>query len=279
MTVLIDGEPSEAMLSVFDGAVLRGDGCFEAIRSYGGRPFTFHRHYHRLTRSASALRLSIPAEAQLAAWVQQIAEEAGDSIIRVVLTRGGVVPTRESPGHCLVMSHPLPINPERLTLLPVNAPWHPGGFDWDLAGVKTISYAPNQAATRSAKEAGFEDAVLISREGVILEGPTFSVAWVVDGSIETPETALGILESVTVGLVAELCDDLGLKLVEDRYQLARIERATEVMAMSTVKEIYPVSAVGEWEYGPGPITKSLRAAFRSLVSNRQSSGSADVTAR
>jgi branched-subunit amino acid aminotransferase/4-amino-4-deoxychorismate lyase len=268
MTVLIDGEPNPGLLSVFDGAVLRGDGCFEAIRSYGGRPFTFDRHYRRLTRSSSALRLSVPAEADLEAWVQQIAEEAGDSIIRVVLTRGGVVPTRESAGHCLVMAHPLPLNPERLTLLPVSAPWHPGGVDWDLAGVKTISYAPNQAATRAAREAGFEDALLISREGLILEGPTFSVAWAVDGNIETPEAALGILESVTVGLAAELCDDIGLKLVEDRYQLERIEQATEVMAMSTVKEICPVRAVGKCEYRPGPITESLRAAYQSLVSSR-----------
>lgn len=269
MTVLVDGVEDSGMLPVFDGAVLRGDGCFEAIRSYAGRAFTFDRHYRRLTNSAAALRLPVPARSDLARWVEQIAAEAVDGIVRVVLTRGGSVAGHEGPGHCLVLWHPVPSVPDRLRLLPMVAPWHPGGFEWDLAGVKTISYAPNQAATRSANEAGFDDAMLISREGHILEGPTFSVAWVIDGSLETPELALGILESVTVGLVAELCHDLGLKLVEGRYGLERIGDATEVVAMSTVKEISPVCAVGNWEYETGPVMTSLKEAYRRLVHSPQ----------
>lgn len=270
MTVLVDGVEGPGMLSVFDGAVLRGDGCFEAIRSYAGRPFLFERHYRRLTNSAGALRLALPGRSDLARWVEQIAAEAGDGIVRVVLTRGGAVAGHEHPGQCLVLWHPLPPAPARLKLLPVVAPWHPGGFGWDLAGVKSISYAPNQAATRAANEAGFDDALLLSREGVILEGPTFSVAWVIDGTLETPEPALGILESVTVGLARELCDDLGLELVEGRYRLERIEQASEVIAMSTVKEITPVGTVGNWEFEPGPVVEALREAYRTKVHGPQS---------
>lgn len=265
MTVLIDGEPGSGLLSVFDGAVLRGDGCFEAIRSYGGKPFAVDRHYRRLVNSAKALRLDAPRESELATWVERTAEEAGDGIIRVVLTRGEAVPGHDAPGRCLVMWHPVPLPPARLTLLPIAAPWHPGGFEWGLAGVKTISYAPNQAATRSAKEAGFEDALLVSREGLLLEGPTFSVAWVVDGIVETPEIGLGILESVTVGIVRELCDEIGSPLVEDRYRLERLEQASEVMAMSTVKEISPVSAVGEAQWKPGPVAEILAKAYQQRV--------------
>jgi 4-amino-4-deoxychorismate lyase len=270
MTVLVDGVEVAGVLSVFDGAVLRGDGCFEAIRAYAGRPFTFDRHYRRLARSALALGLSVPERSDLARWVEQIAAEAGDGIVRVVLTRGEAIPGHEGPGRCLVLWHPPPPNLDRLRLLPVVAPWHPGGFEWGLAGVKTISYAPNQAASRSAIEAGFDDAMLVSREGQILEGPTFSVAWVVDGALETPELALGILESVTVGLIAELCDDLGLKLVEGRYGLERMEQAIEVIAMSTVKEITPVWTVGNWDYEPGSVTSSLREAYSRRVQSPES---------
>lgn len=265
MSVLIDGVADPGHLSVFDGAVLRGDGCFEAIRSYGGRAFAVDRHYRRLVRSAEALRLEPPSLSDLSDWVGICAEEAGDAVIRVVLTRGPAVPGFHGSGQCVVLSHQLLPAVEGLTLHPHLAPWHPGGFEWELAGVKTVSYAPNQAATRAANEAGFDDALLISREGVVLEGPTFSVAWVIDGVLETPSTDLGILESVTVGIVAEMCPRLGFETVEGRYLLERLERASEVMALSTVKEISPVTAVGALDYEPGPMAKALRDEYLAVV--------------
>jgi 4-amino-4-deoxychorismate lyase len=225
----------------------------------------FDRHYRRLVNSATALRLPIPEERSLAGWVREIAEEANDGIVRVLLTRGGAVPNHEEPGQCIVLWHPLPTQRDHIGLFPTSAPWHPGGFDWELAGVKTISYAPNQAASRAAVEAGFDDALLISREGVVLDGPTFSVAWVVEENLEIPEIGLGILESVTVGLVREISDDLGIRLVEGRYDLERLKYASEVMVMSTVKEICPVSAVGEWTYQPGPVAKALLEAYHQRV--------------
>jgi branched-subunit amino acid aminotransferase/4-amino-4-deoxychorismate lyase len=263
MTVLIDGVEGEESLSVFDGAVLRGDGCFEAIRTYGGRPFAFDRHYERLLRSAAALRLSVPARAELESWVERSAD--GDGIVRIVLTRGGAVPDHPDAARCLVLWHPLPVLAAGIRLLPVTAPWHPGGAEWELAGVKTISYAPNQAASRRATSEGFDDALLLSREGLVLEGPTFSVAWVCDGVMETPELSLGILASVTVGVVSELCDTLGLKLAEGRYPLDRLESASEVMALSTVKEIVPVIAVGPTQFQSAPITTSLANAYQTVV--------------
>jgi branched-subunit amino acid aminotransferase/4-amino-4-deoxychorismate lyase len=265
MSVLIDGIADDGALSVFDGAVLRGDGCFEAIRSYGGRPFAFDRHYERLLRSAAALGLDVPPRGDLGSWVRQAAAGEGDGIVRVVLTRGGTVPGHADPGRCVVLWHPLPVTPDVLRLFPVTAPWHPGGANWELAGVKTISYAPNQAASRHAVAEGFDDALLLSREGMILEGPTFSIAWVCDGVVETPELSLGILASVTVGIVSELCEQLGLKLSEGRYGLDRLESASEVMALSTVKEVVPVSAVGSAKFESGPITASLANAYRQAV--------------
>ena len=99
------------------------------------------------------------------------------------------------------MSHPLPAPKAELSLLAVPAPWHPAGRAWELSGVKTISYAPNQAATRLAGEAGFDDALLLSDSGTILEGPTFSFAWIVGGVLETAGIDLGILDSITRQLI------------------------------------------------------------------------------
>jgi len=261
MLALIDGDPTHQALSVFDGAVLRGDGCFEAIRSYRGRPFGFGEHYARLTRSASALRLEVPSASLLEGWVEACAREGGDCIVRVVVTRGGSVPGAEDPSRCVVLWHAVPTVNSPLHLLPVAAPWHPGGEDWELSGVKTISYAANQAASRKAQEAGADDALLFSRDGHVLEGPTFSVAWVVDDCLETPSLDLGILESITRALALDDCRRLGIPVREGRFPLQRLHSATEVMALSTVKEVASVGRVGTETYRGGEVTGRLQSAF------------------
>lgn len=263
MTVaLIDGQRQSASISVFDEGLLRGDGCFEAIRSYSGFPFAFDRHYQRLTRSAEALGLDCPPASELRAWVEEMAAEGGDCIVRVVLTRGAGT---SLPGRCVVIWHPVPATGVGLRLLDVLAPWHPGGESWELAGVKTISYAPNMAASRVARKAGYEDALLISRGGFILEGPTFAVAWVREGIIETPDLDLGILDSVTRRLLLAAAAEDGLSVVTGRFTLKTLGEATEVVALSTVKQVTPVVAVGRRTFAPGAVGLRLAALYKNLI--------------
>ncbi len=280
MTTLVNGLPAEPSISVFDGAVLRGDGCFEAIRSYDGVPFAFDEHYWRLTRSARALRLPLPSSEELRGWVEFCAEEGGDCVVRVVVTRGASGAGVDMPPACVVMWHQLPTSVRDLSLATVAAPWHPGGEMWELTGVKTLSYAANQAATRLAEETGAHDALLLSRAGEILEGPTFSVAWVREGVLETPTLDLGILESITRGFVLEGCRQLGIPVSEGRYYLDRLQAASEVLAMSTVKEVMPVLAVDDLRFEPGPVARDLSRFYRSLVQltpSQTTTGSRSVT--
>ncbi|MGH8928378.1 MAG: aminotransferase class IV [Acidimicrobiia bacterium] len=259
--VLIDGEPGDESISVFDGGVLRGDGCFEALRSYRGHPFAFEEHYRRLSKSAAALRIPVPKPGLLYEWVVRVAAAGGDGIIRVVLTRGGSVTGRASPSRCIVIWHALPEVRGDLSLLPVPAPWHPAGRRWELSGVKTISYAPNQAATRLAQEAAFDDALLVSDAGAVLEGPTFSVAWVIDGVVETASLELGLLDSITRRFVLADCATHGIDVREGWFDISRLEGASEVFAMSTVKQVAAVGRVGEWTYPAGEMTALLDQAL------------------
>lgn len=258
MLCWIDGEKSaDATLLVADGAVLRGDGCFEALRSYDGTAFAVSDHVQRMLRSAAALDLEPPEPELLEGWIRRAASEGGDGIVRVVLTRGSDVPDVSAPSRCLVIHHPIPEQPASVRLAPLTAPWHPAGRSWSLAGAKTISYAPNMASRREAVKRGFDDALLISDAGTLLEGPTFSVAWVVDGTIETPGLDLIILDSITRRVVLDLARGAGFEVVEGRFPLDRLEQANEVMVMSTVKEVTPAVAVGDLLFDPGPITATL----------------------
>lgn len=263
--VLINGEPSDGRIPVTDSAVVRGDGCFEVMKSYGGRPFAVDEHLERLERSAEALGISLPARSDLALWVDRVAGELGDGAVRVIVTRGSSIPGLDDPSNVIVFGHTWDLPPDRGRLLPVEAPWHSAGVPWDLAGAKVISYAPNMAASRRARAEGFDDALLVTTGGLILEGPTFAVAWMVDGRLETPGLDLGILDSITRRLVLDAAAGLGFEISEGRWQLSRLEDASEVCAWSTIKEVQPITAVGRLKFPEGPQTATLARAFRERV--------------
>lgn len=263
--VLINGEPSDGRIPVTDSSVLRGDGCFEVMKSYGGRPFAVEEHLDRLQRSADALQITLPQRADLVAWIEKVGAELGDGAVRVVVTRGSNVPGLDDPPNVIVFGHGWDDSDQPMRLLTVEAPWHAAGIAWDLAGAKVTSYAPNMAASRKAKAGGYDDALLVTVDGLILEGPTFSLAWVVDGVLETPSLSLGILDSITRRKVLELATELEVETVEGQWDLSRLDDADEVCAWSTLREVQAVSQVDDLAFEPGPVTDRLATVFRHLV--------------
>lgn len=262
MLVLKNGEPHpDATVHIADAGFVRGDGCFEALRVYAGLAFAVDEHVNRLAVSAEMVGLTLPALADIATWVHRAAATLDQGVIRVLATPGG--PDQQSvPPTVFVVCEPVPERPSTVRLLPTPAPWHAAGRSWGLAGAKTLSYGPNVHATRLAKQADFDDALLISDDGIVLEGPTFSVGWFKDGVLETPSLDLLILDSITRRHVLPLAE----RLREGTFDLAALASADEVFAVSTIKEVTPVTKVGEWDFAAGPLTKDLQVRFMSQLS-------------
>ncbi len=265
--VLVDGErfePENATISVFDIALLRGFGCFEALRSYNGVAFRQKEHLDRLERSAEALNLTLPPRDDMDNWVADRAA-VGDCTVRVVVTGGTDEKGSGEDSRFIVFAEPLLPFDESISLLPVEAPWHPDGAVSELTGAKTLSYGPNVAARFHAKAEGYGDALLVGRSGNVLEGPTNTIAWISAGVLETPELALGILASVTRKAVLDVAERIGLPVAEGAFPLQRLLDADEVIALSTLRQVQPVTRIGDIRKEIGPITRQLMSGFADLV--------------
>jgi branched-subunit amino acid aminotransferase/4-amino-4-deoxychorismate lyase len=273
--VLIDGaavSADEAAVSVFDIGFQRGYGCFEAMRSYRGSIFRLDQHVARLQQSGKRMGLPVPDTAVVAGWAKDRAHAGGDCTVRVLITGGTRLLQPGTGSVTIVYAEPLHVPTDRLRLQPREAPWHAAGAASELTGAKTLSYGPNLAVSLAARHEGYGDAVLLARDGTVLEGPTYSVAWLVGDTLETPSLDLGILDSITRGAVLELAPSLGLEVAEGRYDLARVLAADEVVAMSTLKEVVSVAAIGDREWESTRWASKLRAAFRDLVAAEAESG-------
>jgi len=139
---------------------------------------------------------------------------------------------------------------------------------WLLPGVKSTSYAVNMAAQREAKLRGADDAVFLSAERIVLEGPTSNV-WFREGeTLYTPSLDLGILAGVTRDTLIGAATAAGMRVVEDAFHLDRMAAADEVFAWSSVREVMPVVELdGSPVAGgrPGRVAQDLQAALRAAA--------------
>jgi len=257
-------DPATASIPVSDMGFMRGYGVFEVIRGIGGRCFRLSEHLDRLAKSAAMLGINLPDREHIGSWAASAAAHEDAAIIRILVSAGD--DPFDGTVRVVVTAEPYPLPKPELTLLPVVAPWHSDGESWELLGAKTLSYGNNFGAIRAAKLQGFTDAVLIGRSGRILEGPTFTIGWVVeeDGRVvyETPAMSLGILDSITRQLAFDSAGDAGLEIREVEVGLDRLDDALEFFALSTLRDTLSVIAVGTRKFDPGPATTALREAMQ-----------------
>jgi branched-chain amino acid aminotransferase len=239
------GPAEEARIPVTDAGLTRGDGAFEVMRLYGGRPYGLEDHYARLARSCAGLRLDADLEA-LRAEVEALLEASGDvdGLIRIVLTRGG---------RRIATIEPLPAHPAVARVMTVR--YAPNRV---LDGLKTLSYAGNMLAKRLAQEQGYDEALLVTPHGRVLEGPTWSFFWVRDGELLTPPLEDRILASITR---SRLIEEAGA--TEEPCTLADLGGAQEAFIASTVREVMPIAAIDDLRLpaAPGPVTTRARDAL------------------
>jgi len=120
-----------------------------------------------------------------------------------------------------------------------------------LDGLKTLSYAGNMLAGRLARERGFDEALLVTPHGRVLEGPTWTFFWVAGGRLLTPPLEDRILDSITRRYVLEECD-----AQEQPCTLDDVAAAEEAFIASSVREIMPIAAVDDIAIpaAPGPVS-------------------------
>ncbi len=242
-------DPSAPALSVGELSTQRGDGIFESIGVVDAHPQEVQAHLERLAHSAELCDLPVPHVEQWRQAVMRVAAVAdpGESVLKLILSRG--VEHGPSPTAWVTLA-PAPDNARarrdgiRVVTLdrgldsgaPARAPWL-------LLGAKTLSYAVNMAAIREARRRGADDAVFVSSDGLVLEGPTSSVVLRFGDRFVTPEPGAGILHGTTqLSLFAYLADR-GFEVAYEPVPVAALAQADAAWLVSSVRLAAPLTAI------------------------------------
>ncbi len=244
---------TEAKVSVFDSSVQGGDAVWEGIRLYKEGIFLLDRHLLRLYESAHAMQFDPLPDLKFIKdkLIETLRANNMDKDvhIRLTLTRGekitsGMDPRLNQSGACLIVlaewKPPVYDNKEGVSIITStirrNSPNH---LDSKIHHNNLIN---NILAKIQANVAGADAALMLDVHGFASELNGTNIFAIRNESVLTPH-ADACLPGITRGLVIELCEELGIPLVEKNLSLTELYNADEVFTTGSMGELTPVRSI------------------------------------
>ena len=273
---VISGE-RDAVIPVLDHGFLYGEGVYETLRTYGGRPFLFDRHTRRLRRSASMMHLDVPFAdddllARIDATMAAASLGAAEAYIRVLVTRGVGELTYDIdatpvPSVVVIVKPHVDPPPEayrdgvRAVIVSIVRN-HPGTVN---PMIKSNNLMNSALAAQEAYRAGAFEGIMRNYRGELAECTTSNLFVVKGGAALTPPIEAGLLPGITREFLFEVGAEVGVPVREAVLKDDDLYGADEAFLTSTTREAVPIVDVDGRRIGdgrPGPITASLLAGFR-----------------
>ena len=260
-------------ISFDDRAFLFGDGVYEVVRVYDGRPFHLDAHLERLERSQRAILIDPVPTATLARVAQELVREAeglSDANIYFEISRGvnrrnHAIPI-PAPAPTVVVwcraVSPMPDASVRAGIRAITVP----DDRWAKCWIKTVNLLPNVLAKEKARQAGAQDALFV-RDGMAIEATSANLFAVFDGVLRTAPVTNYILPGITRQVVLELAAELQIPVSLEPVPVEEMAVAAEVFITGTNTEVLPITTLDGRQVGPaiGPVAERLLQAYRERV--------------
>jgi branched-chain amino acid aminotransferase len=274
---------ADATIHVGTHGLHYGTGVFEGIRCYetekGPAVFRLDDHLRRLQNSARLLSMPLPftLEDFRGACMELIqANGLPECYLRPICFFGygelGVA-ARDNPVECVIMSWPwgtyLGDEGLRTGIRAKVSSWQRIGPNVIPHVAKATGvYLNSMLAVTEANRAGYDEAILLTAEGLIADGSGENIFVVRDGKIYTPPISMSILPGITRETIIDIAGDLGY-VVEERTMIRTdLLLADEVFMCGTAAEVTPVRTIDDMEIGVGPVTLELQKAYLDAVRGR-----------
>ncbi|SDW20310.1 D-alanine transaminase [Alicyclobacillus hesperidum] len=223
-----------------------GDGVYEVIRCYNGRPFLLDWHLDRLWMSLQALRIVPPfTKDECASLIERLIAESREpeSAIYLQVTRGSAVRNHLFPEPTVKANVSATVRP--VTSQTSKAPGTllmMADERWANAWIKTINLLPNILAKQTAHDMGADEALLV-RDGAMIESASSNLWFVRDNQLITAPADRYILNGITRRFVMELANQLGIVVRESKLPVEELTKVDGIFITGTLTEVFPIQRV------------------------------------
>jgi branched-chain amino acid aminotransferase len=257
-----------------------GTGVFEGIRCYdtpkGPAVFRLTDHMQRLHTSAMLIGMEVPHSVdELRAATNELltVNALQECYIRPIAFYGFHelgVSAKNNPIETAIMAWPwgtylgegalkagIRVKISSWQRIPPNVIPH--------ASKATGVYLNSMLAVHEAQQAGYDEAIMLTPEGTIADGPGETIFVVKGGKLYTPDLSTGILHGITRDSIIQIAEDLGHVVLEKTLIRSDLYLADEVFMCGTAAEVTPVRSVDDHEIGVGEVTMALQQAYFDAV--------------
>lgn len=222
-----------------------GDGIYEVIRVYNGKPFLMKEHLARLEKSAEAISLTLPYSIEkITEIIHNGLKRAADfthADVYLQITRGIAPRVHSFPNvpavYSMVIKEARQISDEKrakgISILLLE------DERWANCYIKSLNLLPNVMAKQKAVTSGHDEAVFV-RNGTITEGSSSNIFVIKDGTLYTTPATKQILHGITRAHVLKLARLENIPIKEEAFTPQFLKQADEAFITSTTSEILPV---------------------------------------
>jgi len=275
--VLINGEiveRSQAKVDIEDRGYQFGDGVYEVVRIYNGKPFALSEHLDRFYESAEKIYMKIRYEKmELEKKLLSLLniENAGTCSLYLQYTRGTAFRNHVIPSELegTLTAYILHGSQGRNTSLMEKGISTILAEDtrWLHCDIKSISLLGNVLLKHKATMAGCAEAIL-HRGSTVTEGSATNVWMIKDGVLKTHPANNLILNGITRQKILTVCKRNGIPVEEKAFTVSELLNADEAFISSTTLEITPIISIDGVKVGngsPGELTRTLHNLFVKFI--------------
>ncbi|MDT8319196.1 MAG: aminodeoxychorismate lyase [Xanthomonadales bacterium] len=258
---LVDGEIS-ARFPVADRGLQYGDGLFETMAVFRGRPRFWQAHMDRLRIGCERLRLPMPPQEVLLREVKTVSAGQGDCVVKILFTRGmsgrGYAPIIPSQANRIVCAYAWPRDPGHLTETGIRTRICDLrlGIQPALAGLKHLNRLEQVMARSEWEDKTIHEGILLDYEDYVVSAISSNIFLVQAGRLLTPRMdrcgVRGVLRNAVLQAFKSHCE-------QRRVSLDMLPEADEIFICNAVRGIFPVTRIDRWEYPIGPVTREVQA--------------------
>ena len=286
--IWLDGELipwRDATTHVLTHTLHYGMGVFEGVRAYrtdaGAAIFRLREHTQRLFDSAHILGMDIP-----------FTQEEMNAAQKAVVRENGLDAAYLRP-MCFYGSEGMGLRADNLKVHCMAAAWNWGAYLGDEGmnnGIRIRvssytrhhvnavmcrakangNYMNSMLALQEALRDGYDEALLLDKDGFVMEGSGENIFLVRDGALITPDLT-SALDGITRRTILQLAAEQGLKAIERRITRDEVYIADEAFFTGTAAEVTPIREVDNRVIGAGrrgPITEKLQRLYFDVVHGR-----------
>ena len=281
MNLYLNGEylPLEqGRISVEDRGFQFGDGVYEVIRVYRGKPFRLGKHLARLEQSVKGIEMPLPEPlVKIEEVCRKVIGRLEEAQIYLQVTRGSaprlhVFPKDVRPTF-VAYAQPVTRPPDDrvYTLKSVV------DDRWGRCNLKTVCLLPNVLGRQKAVDAGCDEGLFVRPDNTVTEGTASNAFFVRDGALFTP-TPECFLDGITRRTVMDLARKRGVEVVERAIWPEELESFQQMFITGSAAEVTFVREVGPWNFEVGDLSRQLAKDYDDLVNGRiQNSAPVAVT--